>query len=138
MPSSVVPFQRKKQTPSLRKQVNGIELLAELNKNFKALTDIDAELANSIQEFEKNTIDTETGEVITSFYKSTILDKETIAVYHTRQAGRKMQIDAIMKMLNKVLPDLRAIETSKDVGDKAAMALAAFAQAAAEECVSLT
>ena len=133
MPSSVVPFQRKKQTPSLRKQVNGIELLAELNKNFKALTDIDAELANSIQEFEKSTIDTETGEVITSFYKSTILDKETIAVYHTRQAGRKMQIDAIMKMLNKVLPDLRAIETSKDVGDKAAMALAAFAQAAAEE-----
>ena len=133
MPSSVVPFQRKKQTPSLRKQVNGIELLAELNKNFKALTDIDAELANSIQEFEKNTIDTETGEVTTSFYKSTILDKETIAVYHTRQAGRKMQIDAIMKMLNKVLPDLRAIETSKDVGDKAAMALAAFAQAAAEE-----
>ena len=133
MPSSVVPFQRKKQTPSLRKQVNGIELLAELNKNFKALTDIDAELANSIQEFEKSTIDTETGEVTTSFYKSTILDKETIAVYHTRQAGRKMQIDAIMKMLNKVLPDLRAIETSKDVGDKAAMALAAFAQAAAEE-----
>ena len=44
-----------------------------------------------------------------------------------------MMIDAALKMLNKVLPDLRAVETGKDLGDKAAMALAAFAEAAAEE-----
>lgn len=128
MGSNVTKFKRKH--PDLRTKINGVELLSKINDNFRALEKIDDELEAAIQDFEREVLD-ENGEVIrTEHYRSTVLDKETIAVYHTRQAGRKMQIDACLRMLNKVLPDLRAVEKTKDVHDKAAMALAAFAKAA--------
>ncbi len=132
MPNSITPFRKNKKPLDLRRQLNGLEILNTLNKNLKALEKIDDELEDSIQDFERNVTD-ENGEVIrTEFYRSTILDKETIAVYHTRQAGHKMQIDTALKMLNKVMPDLKAIEHSDNLKDASTKALEAFAIAAAE------
>ena len=127
----VRPFSRnsRQKKTDLRDNLHGPHLLGQLQKHLNALTTLDKELETSIQDFERNI--TENGEFVRiEKYRSTVLDKETIAVYHTRQAGRKVQIDTILKMLNKVMPDLRAIETSDDIGNIADRALLAFAEAA--------
>lgn len=132
--SNITRFKQRSRTPDLRHNVDGLELLGRLNQNLEELSNIDKELSDSIQEFEKPIYDPDgnpTGEV--TYYKSTILDKETIAVYHSRQYGRKMQIDTLLKMLNKVLPDLRSIDLTNDQGSATQRALAAFAAAAAKE-----
>jgi hypothetical protein len=128
----VRPFSRKprKQKTDLRDTINGAGLLGQLQVHLNALEALDGELEDSVQDFERNIMG-EDGEVLrVEKYRSTVLDKETIAVYHTRQAGRKVQIDTILKMLNKVMPDLKAIENTDDIGDVAARALVAFAEAA--------
>ena len=133
MATNIAKFKQQR-AKELRTNINGLELLGEINKNFRALDQIDEELADAVQDFERNVLDEDTGEIIRiETYKSTTLDKETIAVYHTRQAGRKMQIDAQMRLLNKVLPDLKAVENTSNLNDKAAQALKAFAAAAAED-----
>ena len=117
----------------LRQSINGNTLIADLQANLKALSQIDKELQDTISSFERDVFNEE-GEVIgTERYQSTTLDKETIAVYHTRMNGRKMQIDTTLRLLNKVLPDLKAVEKSKDLNNKAEMALAAFAAAASKD-----
>ena len=128
--SVVRPFGRGKKQSDLRTHINGAVLLGELQKHLSALSSIDTELADSIQDFSRDVLGND-GEVIrVEHYRSTILDKETIAVYHTRQAGRKVQIDTVLKMLNKVMPDLKAIENVDDLGSLADRALLAFAEAA--------
>ncbi len=129
---SVTQF-RKEAKKDLRTNIDGLEILSNLKKNLDALTQIDEELENAIHDFERDVMDDEGNIIRTEVYRSTTLDRETIAVYHARQAGRKMQIDAQLRILNKVLPDLKAVEKTKDINDKAAMALAAFAAAASEE-----
>ena len=93
---------------------------------------IQKELEDSVKPMTREQIDAETGEVTTIEYISTTMDKETIAVYHTRLNARKMQIDTTLKMLNKVMPDLKAIENTDDIANAAERALAAFALASAE------
>ncbi len=128
----VKPFSNAKQHDDIRTHLNGAALLGQLEKHLQAFTTIDKELEDSIQDFSRDILDTN-GELIrTETYRSTVLDKETIAVYHTRQSGRKVQIDTILKMLNKVMPDLKAIETTDDIGNLADRALLAFAEAAKE------
>lgn len=130
--SKVARFTGKK-TKDLRTQLSGVEILGNINQNLRALDKIDEELDNAVQDFDREVLD-ENGEVIrTETYRSTILDKETIAVYHTRQAGYKMKIDTSLKLLNKVLPDLRAIDQTGDIGNAADKAIKAFALAASEE-----
>ena len=125
--------ERKSNQRELRTHLDGVAILGELQNHLKAIDEIDQELQDSIRDFERTTIDQETGEERVEFYRSTVLDKETIAVYHTRQNGRKMQIDTIMKMLNKVMPVLKAVEAIGDSRNKAEQALAAFAAAAASD-----
>jgi len=130
----VKPFTRttRKKT-DLRTHLDGPNLLGQLQQHLEAFTTIDKELEDSIQDFEREILDGEGNVLRTEHYKSTILDKETIAVYHTRQAGRKTQIDTVLKLLNKVMPDLRAIETTGDIGSVADRALLAFAEAAGKD-----
>lgn len=124
------PFGRSRTKTDIRTHLNGAALLGQLEKHLEAFTKIDEELDESIQDFTRDIVDSEGKHLRTEHYKSTILDKETIAVYHTRQSGRKVQIDTILKMLNKVMPDLRAIETTDDIGSVADRALLEFAKAA--------
>ena len=131
--SVIVPFKRNKQVRDLRTHLNGPALLGKLQTHLEALTAIDAEMEASIQDFTREIINSETGEVTQEIYRSTILDKETIGVYHTRINARKIQIDTALKMLNKVLPDLKAIENLDDIANASDRALKAFARAAAEE-----
>lgn len=133
--SVVKPFARgsTKKDIDLRTHLNGPNLLGQLQMHLDSLSSIDKELEASIQDFERNILDEDGKTIRTEKYRSTVLDKETIAVYHTRQAGRKTQIDTVLKMLNKVMPDLRAIETTDDIGDVASRAMKAFAAAAAQE-----
>lgn len=132
MANNVTQF-RKKAKQDLRLNIDGLKIIGSLQKDLAAIDQIDEELANAVQDFERDVLDDEGNVLRTEFYRSTTLDKETIAVYHTRLSGRKMAIDSKLRMLNKVLPDLKAVEKSKDIHDKAAMALAAFAAAASEE-----
>ncbi len=128
--SVVTPFKRSRKRTTLRTHLNGHALLGTLQTHLTALEAIDKELENSIQDFERNILN-EAGDVIrTETYRSTILDKETIGVYHTRINARKIQIDTALKMLNKVLPDLKAIENIDDIANAAERALKAFAEAA--------
>ena len=129
---SVIPFKHKRAT-NPRDRIDVVGLLGQLNQNLEALNKIDEEMEACIQDFERDVLDEDGNVLRTEFYRSTTLDKETIAVYHTRQNGRKIQIDTIMKMQNKALPDLRAVEQSSDLTDKATAALTAFAAAASEE-----
>ncbi len=126
----VTPFAKTKKQDDIRTHLNGAALLGQLEKHLEAFTTIDKELEDSIQDFERDILKPDGTVLRTEHYKSTILDKETIAVYHTRQSGRKVQIDTILKMLNKVMPDLKAIETTDDIGNLADRALLAFAEAA--------
>jgi len=128
----IIPFKNKKVSDP-RARIDTLQLLGRLNDNLEALSKIDQELEDAITDFERDIMDDEGNVIRTEYYKSTTLDKETIAVYHTRQNGRKIQIDTIMKMLNKVMPDLKAIEQTSDLTDKATAALRAFAAAAAED-----
>ncbi len=128
--SVVTPFKRGQKRNDLRTNLNGHALLGTLQTHLTALEAIDKELENSIQDFERNILN-EAGDVIrVEMYRSTILDKETIGVYHTRINARKIQIDTALKMLNKVLPDLKAIENLDDIATAAERALKAFAAAA--------
>ena len=129
----VIPFKRGRNKTELRTHLNGAALLGQLQTHLNALETIDKELANSIQDFTRNVFD-EKGEIKNvEHYRSTVLDKETIAVYHTRQSGRKVQIDTILKMLNKVMPDLKAIDHTGDLASAADRALLAFADAAKQQ-----
>ena len=130
----IVPFNRKppKSKRDLRAHLDGTALLGKLNDNLRALDKIDEQLAESIQDFEREVMDNEGNVVRTETYTSTTLDKETIAVFHTRQAGHKMQIDTVLKMLNKVMPDLKALEVTDNIKDASTKALEAFATAASE------
>ena len=132
--SVVKPFTNTRKNVDLREHVDGARLLGELNKELNALERIDKELEDSIVESERQIIDEGTGELLrTEIHRSTILDKETIAVYHTRQAGRKTKIDTLLKMLNKTLPDLKAVENTNDVGGATEKALLAFKNAAQKQ-----
>ena len=126
----VRPFGQGKKQSDIRTHLNGAALLGALQTHLTALSDIDVELENSIQDFSRDILGPDGKVIRTENYRSTILDKETIAVYHTRQAGRKVQIDTVLKMLNKVMPDLKAIENVDDLGSIADRALLAFAKAA--------
>ena len=128
--SVVRPFQKSRKQTDLRTHLNGAALLGELQRHLTAFETIDRELKNSIQDFSRDILDSAGKIIRTEKYRSTVLDKETIAVYHTRQAGRKVQIDTVLKMLNKVMPDLKAVETTDDIGNLADRALLAFAEAA--------
>ena len=128
--SVVRPFQKNKKQIDLRTHLNGAALLGELQRHLTAFETIDKELKNSIQDFSRDILASAGKLIRTEKYRSTVLDKETIAVYHTRQAGRKVQIDTVLKMLNKVMPDLKAVETTDDIGNLADRALLAFAAAA--------
>jgi hypothetical protein len=130
--NSVTKF-RQKAKKDLRADIDGTRLIADLQHNLKALSKIDEELEQAIQEFERDVLDNDGNLIRTERYKSTLLDKETIAVYHTRQAGRKMQIDTTLRLLNKVLPDLKAVEKTKDLNNRSEQALLAFAKAASSE-----
>jgi len=135
--SVIKPFNRgrNKQSKNVdtRDHVDGAALLGELTKELNALETIDQELENSIQDLEREIYDSEGNVLRTEHYRSTLLDRETIAVYHTRQSGRKTKIDTLLKMLNKVLPDLKAIENTDDTGGAAERALLAFKKAASGE-----
>ena len=131
--SVVVPFQRGKAVNDLRTHLDGPVLLGTLDKHLQAISKIEEELENSIKTYTREEIDEQTGDVTEISYTSTTLDKETIAVYHTRINARKLQLDVGLKMLNKVMPDLKAIETTDDIANSTERALRAFAQAAAEE-----
>ena len=129
----ITPFKRNKRVTDLRVHLNGPVILGNLSKHLEAIDDLEKELEDSVQDFEREILDTK-GEVIrVETYRSTVLDKETIAVYHTRMNARKLQIDTCFKMLNKVMPDLKAIENTDDITNAAERALAAFAAAAATE-----
>ena len=129
----VTPFNRgnnKKKQVDLRTHINGANLLGQLQKHLNALEGVDEELAKSIKDFTREVLDQNGKTIRIEKYRSTVLDRETIAVYHTRQNGRKVQIDTILKMLHKIMPDLKAIETTDDIGNVAERALKAFATAA--------
>ena len=131
--SIVVPFQRNKKVQDLRSHLDGPTILGKLQQHLDDFSEIDEELANSVQTFDREILDQETGEVLrTEVYQTTTMDKETIAVYHARQQGRKMQIDVYLRMLNKIMPDLKALELTDDVANSAERALKAFARAADE------
>ena len=134
MNNVVTPFKRNKSKKiDLREHLNGPGILGSLGTHIQAIDKLEKELEDSVQDFERDICNAE-GEVIrTETYRSTVLDKETIAVYHTRMNARKLQIDTALKMLNKVMPDLKAIENTDDIQDAARRALTAFAAAAAQE-----
>lgn len=128
----IIPFQKNKKKRDLRLHLNGPVLLGNLSKHLDAIGKIEKELEDSIVEHITESIDPETGEVTQTSYTSTKLDKETIAVYHTRINARKLQLDVGLKMLNKVMPDLKAVETLDDIANASERALRHFAMAAAE------
>jgi len=128
----ITPFQRNKKVTDLRAHLNGPVLLGKLAGHLDAIEKIEQELEDSVKLMTRNAIDGETGESTTIEYTSTTLDKETIAVYHTRMNARKLQIDTTLKMLNKVMPDLKAIENTDDIANAAERALKAFAAASAD------
>jgi len=125
----ITPFKRNKKVTDLRTHLNGPVLLGKLGTHLEAIEAIEKELENSVKQFTREEINSATGEVTQIEYTSTTLDKETIAVYHTRMNARKLQIDTCLKMLNKVMPDLKAIENTDDIANAAERALSAFAQA---------
>lgn len=129
----ITPFKRNSKVTDLRAHLNGPVLLGKLSTHLRAIDNIEKELEDSIKQHSRQEIDANTGESVTIEYTSTTLDKTTVAVYHTRINARKLQIDTLMKMLNKVMPDLKAIETMDDVANATERALRAFAQAASEE-----
>ncbi len=129
----IVPFKRGKAVADLRTHLDGPMIMGNISKSLNEIENIEAELEDSIKQFEREDVNKETGEVTTVQYTSTTLDKETIAVYHTRLNARKMQIDTNMKMLNKIIPDLKAVETNDDIANAAERALRAFARSASEE-----
>jgi len=130
----VVPFQRNKRGKiNLRDHLDGPGILGTLGAQLSAIESLEKELEVSIQDFERDICDSNRKVIRVETYRSTVLDKETIAVYHTRISARKLQIDTALKMLNKVMPDLKAIENTDDIQDAAKRALSAFASAAAEE-----
>ncbi len=128
----ITPFQRNKKVIDLRTHLNGPVLLGRLGTHLDAIEQIEKELESSVKLMHREEINSETAEVTRIEYTSTTLDKETIAVYHTRINARKLQIDTTLKMLNKVMPDLKAIENTDDIANAAERALAAFAQASAD------
>lgn len=130
--SIVKPFSRsqRKELPELREQVDGAELLIALTKELESFDKIDSALEDSIQTQERE-IYNEEGELVrTEQYTTTLLDKETIAVYHTMQNGRKIKMDTLLKLLNKILPDLKAVDDTNDLGGASERALLAFKKAA--------
>lgn len=131
--SVIIPFKRNKAVADLRTHLDGPVLLGRLAIHLNAIDKIEQELEASIVEQFSESKDPETGEVTQISYTSTKLDKETIAVQHTRINARKLQIDTTLKMLNKVMPDLKAIEVNDDIANAAERALRAFASAASEE-----
>jgi hypothetical protein len=131
--SVIIPFKKNKAVADLRTHLDGPVLLGKLATHLQAIEDIEKELEDSVHDQVYESIDPETGEVNQVAYSSTKLDKETIAVYHTRMNARKLQIDTTLKMLNKVMPDLKAIETTDDIANATERALRAFATAASEE-----
>ncbi len=128
----ITPFRQNKKVIDLRTHLNGPVLLGRLGTHLDAIDKIEKELEDSVKSMTRNEVDLETKEVTVIEYTSTTLDKETIAVYHTRINARKLQIDTTLKMLNKCLPDLKAIENTDDIANAAERALAAFAQASAD------
>ncbi len=131
--SVVIPFQRGKQIADLRTHLDGPAILGKLGKHLNDIDAIEKELEDSIKPMSREYTDQTTGKQVVIEYTSTVLDKETIAVFHTRINARKLQIDTTLKMLNKILPDLKAIETTDDIANAVDRALRAFATAAAEE-----
>lgn len=128
----ITPFKRNKKVLDLRTHLNGPVLLGKLGAHLEAIEKIETELEDSVKTMTREQINSDTGEVTQIEYTSTTLDKETIAVYHTRMNARKLQIDTCLKMLNKVMPDLKAIENTSDIANAAERALAAFAEASAD------
>ena len=128
----ITPFKRNKKVTDLRTHLNGPVLLGKVGSHLEALDQIEKELEDSIKQMSRQEVDQETGEITTITYTSTTLDKETIAVYHTRMNARKLQIDTTLKMLNKVMPDLKAIENTDDIANAAERALKAFANASSD------
>jgi len=134
MNNVVTPFKRSKSKKiDLREHLNGPGILGSLGTHIQAIEALEKELEKSIQDFERDICSPDGTVIRTETYRSTVLDKETIAVYHTRMNARKLQIDTALKMLNKVMPDLKAIENTDDIQDAARRALTAFAAAAAQE-----
>ena len=129
----IIPFQKGKIKQDLRKHLDGPKLLGRLGTALAGLDKIDAELSDSIRVHTQYEHD-DNGEICgEKEYTSTVFDKETIAVFHARQAGYKMQIDTVLRMLNKVMPDLRAVEVTDNLKDAKTAALEAFAIAARGE-----
>jgi len=128
----ITPFKRNKRVTDLRTHLNGPVLLGKLGSHLEAIEKIESELEDSVKQMSREEINSQTGEVTTIEYTSTTMDKETIAVYHTRMSARKLQIDTCLKMLNKVMPDLKAIENTDDIANAAERALQAFASASAD------
>jgi hypothetical protein len=127
----VTPFKRNKKVRDLRSHLDGPSILGKIDQHLRALDKLESELEDSVKDFERNVHD-ENGEVIrVETYRSTVLDKETLGVYHIRMNARKLQIDTALKLLNKVMPDLKAIETTDDIVNAGQRALKAFAAAAA-------
>jgi hypothetical protein len=131
----IIPFKKNKAVKDLRTHLDGPGLLGNLVKHLDAIGKIEVELEQSIKEHSREEIDESTGEVSLITWTSTTLDKETIAVYHTRINARKLQLDVGLKMLNKVMPDLKAVETLDDIANASERALKHFAAAAAEGTV---
>ena len=130
--SVIIPFQRNKSVQDLRTHLNGPAILSKLLTHLNAIDKIEKELEDSIKNHTRESIDPDTKEITIIEYTSTTLDKETIAVQHTRINARKLQIDTALKMLNKVMPDLKAIETLDDIANASDRALKAFARASTE------
>jgi hypothetical protein len=131
--SVITPFKRNRKVTDLRTHLNGPALLGTLNGHLNAIGALEKELEDSIKDFDREILDAEGNHLRTETYRSTVLDKETITIYHTRMNARKLQIDTALKLLNKVMPDLKAIENTDDIANAAERALAAFAAAAAQE-----
>ena len=132
--SIVIPFQRKSRHEiDLRTHLDGPVILGQIATHLTAIGHLEQELADTVMQHSRTHIDEVTGDEVTTEWVSTTLDKETIAVYHTRMTARKLQIDTALKMLNKVMPDLKAVESLDDVANAADRALKAFAVAASEE-----
>ena len=60
MATNIAKFKQQR-AKELRTNINGLELLGEINKNFRALDQIDEELADAVQDFERNVLDEDTG-----------------------------------------------------------------------------
>lgn len=131
--SNVTLFKKQQIAADLRTHLDGPAILGTINKHLNAIDGIEEELEESIKVHTREEVNKETGEVTQIEYTSTTLDRETIAVFHTRINARKLQLDTSLKILNKVLPDLKAVETNDDIANAAERALKAFARSAAEE-----